>query len=73
MIDCGRNNGRHPYTNFQCRHCRALIRAIVSYGEHVIWQHEQRCEQATPEERETWKRTKRWPRKVSSTQPGAQP
>lgn len=65
MIDSGQNTGRHPYTNFYCRTCTAVIRGPVSYGVQALRMHEDKCKTATPAEREAWRFTKRWPRKVS--------
>lgn len=65
MKDSIHTTGRHPYTYFVCGTCGAQIHAPVSYGIQALRMHEDRCSTATTDERVTWRKTGRWPKKES--------
>jgi hypothetical protein len=45
-----------------CPICRVVITAPVSRIRHVLTQHVERCAQATPADRRTFARTRKWPK-----------
>jgi hypothetical protein len=52
----------HRYETRTCIRCGGDVCGPVSRVSHLLFQHAQRCDQATPEARLNWRRTGRWPR-----------
>jgi len=53
-----------PYPSWHCGRCGARISAPRVRLPHVAGQHARRCEAASDEERATFRRTRRWPKRT---------
>jgi len=52
-----------PYEEIRCAQCGCTISAPASRMPHVLDMHLDRCRASTPQERETFRRIRRWPKR----------